>query len=70
MNKVTIEFGEGTMAWKDMQKVTGILIERGYTVEPYEEIGTVKLTKEIVVEKSEEDETSKTFNKITSNTPL
>ncbi|MEC3334896.1 hypothetical protein [Bacillus thuringiensis] len=70
MNKVTIEFGEGTEAWKDMQKVTGFLIERGYTVEPYEEIGTVKLTKELIDEKSEEDETLKTFNKITSNTPL
>ncbi|OTY11413.1 hypothetical protein [Bacillus thuringiensis] len=70
MNKVTIEFGEGTEAWRDMQKVAGILIERGYTDEPCEEIGTVIFTKEIVDEKSEEDETSKTFNKITSNTPL
>ncbi|ARJ25720.1 hypothetical protein B7492_32285 (plasmid) [Bacillus mycoides] len=70
MNKVTIEFGQGTESWRDMQKVTEILIGRGYTVEPYEEIGTVKLTKEIIDEKSEEDESSKTFNKITSNTPL
>ncbi|MEC2626785.1 hypothetical protein P9X08_25240 [Bacillus cereus] len=55
LNKVTIEFGEGTKAWKDMQDVMTILKEKGYSVEPYEEIGTVKLTKGIVDEMSEED---------------
>lgn len=55
MNKVTIEFGQGTESWKDMQKVTKILIGRGYSVEPYEEIGTIKLTKEIVDDMSQED---------------
>lgn len=55
LNKVTIEFGEGTKAWKDMQDVMIVLKEKGYSVEPYEGIGTVKLTKEIVDEMSEED---------------
>lgn len=55
MNKVTIEFGQGTECWKDMQKITVVLIERGYSVEPYEEIGTIKLTKEIVDDMSQED---------------
>ncbi len=55
LNKVTIEFGEGTKAWEDMQDVMIVLKEKGYSVEPYEEIGTVKLTKEIVEEMSEED---------------
>ncbi|UYX55864.1 hypothetical protein M3Y14_32050 (plasmid) [Bacillus thuringiensis] len=55
MNKVTIEFGQGTESWKDMQDVVAVLIGSGYSVEPYEEIGTVKLTKEIVDEMSEED---------------
>ncbi|MDO6701755.1 hypothetical protein Q4581_17370 [Bacillus thuringiensis] len=38
-----------------MQDVMIVLKEKGYSVEPYEGIGTVKLTKEIVDEMSEED---------------
>ncbi|MEB9538006.1 hypothetical protein P4V88_15685 [Bacillus thuringiensis] len=44
MNIVTIEFGQGTEVWRDMQKVAKV---KGYSVEPYEEIGTVKLVKKI-----------------------
>ncbi|MBU4642770.1 hypothetical protein [Bacillus toyonensis] len=47
MNTVTIKFGEGTEAWVDMQEVAKVLQEKGYSVEPYQEIGTVKLTKKI-----------------------
>ncbi|WP_144489351.1 hypothetical protein, partial [Bacillus thuringiensis] len=47
MNIVTIEFGQGTEAWRDMQEVAKVLQEKGYSVEPYEEIGTVKLVKKI-----------------------
>ncbi|EMN7726837.1 hypothetical protein WB980_000080 [Bacillus cereus] len=47
MNKVTINFGPGTAAWKDMQEVAKILQEKGYSVEPKGDIGTVKLTKDI-----------------------
>ncbi|MED1560114.1 hypothetical protein [Bacillus paramycoides] len=47
MNIVTIKFGQGTEAWGDMQEVAKVLQEKGYSVEPYEEIGTVKLTKKI-----------------------
>ncbi|OUB82590.1 hypothetical protein BK784_38635 [Bacillus thuringiensis serovar medellin] len=47
MNTVTIQFGQGTEAWKDMQEIAKVLQEKGYSVEPYEEIGTVKLTKKI-----------------------
>ncbi|MFC9728317.1 hypothetical protein [Bacillus cereus] len=47
MNKVTINFGSGTAAWKDMQEVVKILQEKGYSVEPKEGIGIVKLTKDI-----------------------
>ncbi|EEM38410.1 hypothetical protein P9Y62_27890 [Bacillus thuringiensis] len=50
MNKVTIEFGQGTKAWEDMQEVAKVLKEIGYSVEPYVGIGTVKLTKEIAEE--------------------
>ena len=51
MNTVTIKFGQGTAAWKDMQEVVKILHEKGYSDQPYEDIGTVKLTKEIVDKK-------------------
>ncbi|MEC3439451.1 hypothetical protein P9136_22385, partial [Bacillus cereus] len=47
MNTITIKFGQGTEAWKDMQDIAKMLQEKGYSVEPYEEIGTVKLTKKI-----------------------
>ncbi|HHT7152325.1 hypothetical protein BK718_16960 [Bacillus thuringiensis serovar andalousiensis] len=47
MNKVTINFGPGTAAWKDMQEVAKVLQEKGYSVEPKEDIGIVKLTKDI-----------------------
>ncbi|MEC3360876.1 hypothetical protein P4U05_18300 [Bacillus paranthracis] len=47
MNKVTIKFGSGTAAWKDMQEVAKILQEKGYSVQQKDDIGTVKLTKEI-----------------------
>ncbi|WP_179958542.1 hypothetical protein [Bacillus sp. BPN334] len=47
MNTITIKFGQGTAAWKDMQEVVRILHEKGYRTKPYEDIGTVKLTKEI-----------------------
>ncbi|HDR4393070.1 hypothetical protein V4C29_24035 [Bacillus cereus] len=47
MNTVTIEFGQGTAAWKEMQKVAQYLSLKGYEVQPYENIGTVKLTKKI-----------------------
>ncbi|EJR41390.1 MULTISPECIES: hypothetical protein [Bacillus cereus group] len=47
MNTVTIEFGQGTAAWEEMQKVAQYLRLKGYEVQPYENIGTVKLTKEI-----------------------
>ncbi|MGG0010006.1 hypothetical protein [Bacillus tropicus] len=47
MNTITIKFGQGTEAWKDMQEVVKALHDKGYIAQPYEEIGTVKLTKEI-----------------------
>lgn len=47
MNTVTIKFGQGTEAWKDMQEVAKILMEKGYSVQPKEDIGTVILTKKI-----------------------
>ncbi|KLA35505.1 hypothetical protein B4080_5918 [Bacillus cereus] len=50
MNTVTIKFGQGIAAWKDTQEVLKILQEKGYKVQPYEEIGTVNLTKEIKME--------------------
>ncbi|TKI84201.1 hypothetical protein, partial [Bacillus mycoides] len=50
MNTVTIKFGQGTEAWKDMQEVVKVLHDKGYSAQPYEEIGTIKLTKEITGE--------------------
>ncbi|QPW46716.1 hypothetical protein G9298_02660 [Bacillus thuringiensis] len=50
MNTVTIKFGQGTAAWKDMREVVKFLREKGYNAQPYEEIETVKLTKEITEE--------------------
>ncbi|MBH0322800.1 hypothetical protein [Bacillus cereus] len=50
MNTITIKFGEGTAAWKDMQEVVKILNDKGYSTQPYGDIGTVKLTK-IIEEK-------------------
>ncbi|BCC54934.1 hypothetical protein BCJMU07_4284 [Bacillus cereus] len=50
MNTITIKFGQGTAAWKDMQEVLKSLQKKGYTVQPYKKIGTVKLTKEINME--------------------
>ena len=47
MNTVTIKFGPGTAAWKDMQEVAKVLQEKGYSIEPKEGIGIVKLTKDI-----------------------
>ncbi|MBJ8037026.1 hypothetical protein [Bacillus cereus] len=47
MNTVTIKFGQGTEAWKDMQEVVEVLHDKGYIAQPYEYIGTVKLTKKI-----------------------
>lgn len=47
MNTVTIKFGQGTEAWKDMQEVVKALHDKGYIAQPYEDIGTVKLTKKI-----------------------
>ncbi|AAM26189.1 MULTISPECIES: hypothetical protein [Bacillus] len=47
MNTITIKFGEGTAAWKDMQEVVKILNDKGYSTQPYGDIGTVKLTKVI-----------------------
>ncbi|MCE0553407.1 hypothetical protein LQK80_03820 [Bacillus thuringiensis] len=47
MNTVIIQFGQGTEAWKDMREITKFLQEKGYFIEPYEEIGSVKLTKKI-----------------------
>ncbi|OUB90481.1 hypothetical protein BK784_25300 [Bacillus thuringiensis serovar medellin] len=47
MNIVTIKFDQGTEAWKDMQDIAKVLQEKGYSVEPYEGIGTVKLIKKI-----------------------
>ncbi|WP_324656557.1 hypothetical protein [Bacillus cereus] len=47
MNRVTIKFGQGTAAWKDMQEVAKVLQEKGYVVQPKEDIGIVNLTKEI-----------------------
>ncbi|CUB51946.1 hypothetical protein P4J24_21855 [Bacillus anthracis] len=46
MNTITIKFGQGTAAWKDMQEVVKALHDKGYIAQPYEDIGTVKLTKE------------------------
>ena len=50
MNTVTIKFGQGTEAWKDMQEVVKVLHDKGYSAQPYEEIGTVKLIKEMTGE--------------------
>lgn len=47
MNTVTIKFGPGTAAWKDMQEVVKVLHDKGYRAQPYEDIGTIKLIKEI-----------------------
>ncbi|MGD6889365.1 hypothetical protein [Bacillus mobilis] len=47
MNTITIKFGQGTEAWKDMQEVVKVLHGKGYIAQPYEDIGTVKLTKKI-----------------------
>lgn len=47
MNTVTIKFGPGTAAWKDMQEVAKVLQEKGYFIQQNDDIGTVKLTKEI-----------------------
>ncbi|EJQ21165.1 hypothetical protein IE5_02213 [Bacillus cereus BAG3X2-2] len=47
MNTVTINFGPGTAAWKDAQEITKFLKEKGYSIQPKEDIGTVKLTKNI-----------------------
>ncbi len=47
MNTIAIKFGQGTEAWKDMQEVIKVLHDKGYIAQPYEDIGTVKLTKEI-----------------------
>ncbi|MED2185708.1 hypothetical protein [Bacillus wiedmannii] len=47
MNTVTIKFGQGTKAWEDAQGITKFLKEQGYSIQPKEDIGTVKLTKEI-----------------------
>ncbi|NKX13258.1 hypothetical protein [Bacillus cereus] len=47
MNVITIKFVEGTAAWKDMQEVVKILNDKGYSIQPYADIGTVKLTKVI-----------------------
>ncbi|PEM55423.1 hypothetical protein [Bacillus wiedmannii] len=47
MNMITIKFGSGTAAWKDMQEVVKILNDKGYSTQPYGDIGTVKLTKVI-----------------------
>ncbi|PEL90973.1 hypothetical protein [Bacillus wiedmannii] len=47
MNTITIKFGEGMAAWKDMQEVVKILNDKGYSTQPYGDIGTVKLTKVI-----------------------
>ncbi|MEK4608748.1 hypothetical protein [Bacillus sp. FSL K6-0067] len=46
MNTITIKFGQGTEAWKDMQEVIKVLHDKGYIAQPYEDIGTVKLIKE------------------------
>lgn len=45
MNTITIKFGQGTEAWKDVQEVSKILMEKGYSIQPKEDIGTVILTK-------------------------
>lgn len=47
MNVITIKFNQGTSAWKDMQEVVKLLNDKGYSTQPYGDIGTVKLTKEI-----------------------
>lgn len=47
MNTITIKFGQGTAAWEDVQEVVKMLHEKSYGAQPYEDIGTVKLTKEI-----------------------
>lgn len=67
MNIVTIKFGQGTKAWEDMEGVVAVLREKGYSVEPYEEIGTVKLSKEIVDESSDEDKGAIYHPKLNNN---
>lgn len=47
MNTITIKFDQGTAAWKDMQEVVKLLNDKGYSTQPYGDIGTVKLTKVI-----------------------
>ncbi|PEC81618.1 hypothetical protein CON08_00505 [Bacillus cereus] len=47
MNTVTIKFGQGTEAWKDAQEIIKVLQGKGYSTQPYENIGIVNLTKEI-----------------------
>lgn len=64
MNTITIKSGEGTAAWKDMQEVVKILNDKGYSTQPYGDIGTVKLTKVI-----EEEMNVSTEEKITEPNP-
>ncbi|HFR4221621.1 hypothetical protein [Bacillus sp. A260] len=64
MNTITIKFGEDTAAWKDMQEVVKILNDKGYSTQPYGDIGTVKLTKII-----EEEMKVSTEEKITEPDP-
>lgn len=64
MNTITIKFGEGTAAWKDMQEVVKLLKDKGYSTQPYGDIGTVKLTKEI-----EEEMNASTEEKINEPDP-
>ncbi|MHA4113389.1 hypothetical protein ACX17A_26060 [Bacillus cereus] len=64
MNTITIKFGEGTAAWEDMQEVVKILNDKGYSTQPYGDIGTVKLTKVI-----EEEMNVGTEEKITEPDP-
>ncbi|MEG7339142.1 hypothetical protein V6E27_10940 [Bacillus cereus] len=45
MNTVTIKFGQGDNAWKEKNVVVQFLDERGYNMQPYEEIGVIHLTK-------------------------
>ena len=47
MNKVTIKFGQGDNAWKEKNAVVEFLGERGYGMQPYEEIGVIHLIKGI-----------------------
>jgi hypothetical protein len=64
MNVITIKFDQGTAAWNDMQEVVKILNDKGYSKQPYGDIGTVKLTKVI-----EEEMKVSTEKKITEPDP-